>query len=135
MRGHTYLNRQGCGSVPGTSIIFLESWIQIRMSVKSWIRIRINVKIRSFRSSKWNRGGPWTLTMELWILNMETWRVLDQIPITLMRSRIQVRIKVKSRIRIRIKVMPSATLLHGKHEFWNFWIPPHICTMHYSFRT
>jgi hypothetical protein len=49
---------------------------RIRISLGSWIRIRIRVKIfSSFKGTKWNRGGPWTLTMEVWRLKMETWRV------------------------------------------------------------
>jgi hypothetical protein len=32
-------------------------------------------KFRSLQGSKWSRGGPWTLKMEAWRLNMEALRV------------------------------------------------------------
>jgi hypothetical protein len=65
-------------------------------------------EFRSFRGSKWSRGGLWTLTIEAWRLKMEPWRVFSpvvEIRITLMRSRIHIGVKMKRWIRIRIKVM------------------------------
>ncbi len=32
-------------------------------------------KLRSFRSTKLSRGGPWTLKMEAWRLKIEAWRL------------------------------------------------------------
>jgi hypothetical protein len=62
--------------IPGFRIrirIIFENWIHIRihMRIKSWIRIRFKSEFRSFRGSKWSRGGPWTLTMEKWRLKIE----------------------------------------------------------------
>jgi hypothetical protein len=36
-------------------------------------------KFRSFRGSKSNRGGPWTLKMEAWSLKMEPWMVCEPV--------------------------------------------------------
>jgi hypothetical protein len=67
--------------------------------VKRWIRIS-----QGLRRSKYSRGEPWTLTMEVGRLKIEPWRVCRQfspIRITLIRRRIRIHINMTSRIWIR----------------------------------
>ncbi len=52
--------KQGCGS--GSASVW-----------KAGSRSRSALKLK-FRSSKWSRGGPWTLTMEARRIKMEPWR-------------------------------------------------------------
>jgi hypothetical protein len=49
--------------------------IRIRIERKAEPGSALKSKFRSFRGTKYRRGGPWTLTMVARRLKMELWRV------------------------------------------------------------